>query len=82
MVVYICIKFQENISNTFQVTEETQIYYRNYYFQSSNGHNSKRRLSRVTVLVFCTLFYDFLHLCEVSLKHLEWFSTDREDTST
>ena len=24
------IKFQENISNSFQVTERTQVYYRNY----------------------------------------------------
>ena len=68
MVTYICIKVQENISNTehFQVTEGTQIYYRNYYFQSSKGHNSKSRLIRVTVLVFCTLIYNALHLCEVS----------------
>ena len=35
MVIYICIKFQENISNSFQVTEWTQIHYRNHYFQSS-----------------------------------------------
>ena len=58
MVIYICIKFQENISNSFQVTERTQIYYRNHYFQSSKGHNSKSRLTRVTVLVFCTLSHD------------------------
>ena len=25
MVIYICIKFQENISNSFQVTEQTHI---------------------------------------------------------
>ena len=30
MVIHICIKFQENISNSFQVTEWTQIYYRNH----------------------------------------------------
>ena len=40
-MIYICIKFQENISNSFQVTEWIQIYYRNHYFQSSKGHNSK-----------------------------------------
>ena len=34
MVIYICIKFQEHISTSFQVTEWTQIYYRNRYFQS------------------------------------------------
>ena len=32
MVIYICIKFQENKLNSFQVTEWTQIYYRNHYF--------------------------------------------------
>ena len=37
MVIYICIKFQENISSSFQVTEWTQIHYRNHYFQSSKG---------------------------------------------
>ena len=25
MVIYICIKFQENISNSFQITEQTHI---------------------------------------------------------
>ena len=33
MVIYVCIKFQENILNSFQVTEWTQIFYRNHYFQ-------------------------------------------------
>ena len=28
MVIYICIKFRENISNSFQVTEWAQIYFR------------------------------------------------------
>ena len=32
IVIYSCIKFQENILNSFQVTEWTEIYYRNYYF--------------------------------------------------
>ena len=41
MVIYICIKFQENISNSFQVTQLTQIYYGNHYFLSSKVHNSK-----------------------------------------
>ena len=67
-VIYICIKFQENISNSFQVTEWTQIHYRKHYFQSSKGHNSKSRLTRITLLKFCTSSYDALHLFEVSLK--------------
>ena len=64
------------------------IYYRNHYFQYSKGHNSKSRLSRVTVLVFCTLSHDALHLCEVLYscmrfhkKYLELFSTYRMDMS-
>ena len=65
--------FKLNISNSFQVTEWTQIYYRNHYFQSPKGHNSKSRLTRVTVLVFCSLSDDALHLCEVSSKYLEQF---------
>ena len=82
MVIYICIKFQENISDSFQVTEWTQIYYRNHYFQSSKGHNSKSRLASVTFLMVCTLSHDPFPLCEVSSKYLEWFSTYRADTST
>ena len=75
VVIYICIRFQENISNSFQVTKLTYIYNRNQYFQYSKGHNSKSRLSRVTVLVFCTLSHNVLHLCEVLSKYLkltEW----------
>ena len=64
IVIYICIKLQTNISKKFQVTEWTQTYYRNNYFQSSKGHNSKCRLTRITVFVFYTLCYNALHLCE------------------
>ena len=62
MVIYICIKFQENIPCSFQVTEWTQIYYRNHYFQNSKGLKFKSRLARVTVLVFCISTHDALHL--------------------
>ena len=72
MVIYICIKFQ-NISNSFQAKEWTQIYYRNHYFQSSKSHKSKSRLTRVRVLMLCTSSHDALHLCEVSSKYLEQF---------
>ena len=68
IVIYVCIKFQENISNSFHVIEWTQIYNRNHYFQSSKGRNSKRRLTRVTLLMFCTSVYDALHLCEIKIS--------------
>ena len=32
---------RNNMWYSFQVREWTQIYYRNYYFQNSKGHNSK-----------------------------------------
>ena len=66
----------------FQVTEWTQIYYRNHYFQIAKGHNSKSRLTRVMVLMLCTSSYVALYLCEVSLKYMERFSTYRVDLST
>ena len=63
----------KKISNSFQVTEWTQLYYRNHYFQSLKGHNSKSVLTRVTVLLFCTLCHDVLHLCEVSTNFWNGF---------
>ena len=74
MVIYICLRFQE-ISNSFKVIEWTQTYYRNNYFQSLKGNNSKSRWDRVMVPLFCTLSHDALHLCDVSSKYLERFST-------
>ena len=50
-------KVSKNILNSFQVTEWTQKHYRNHCFQSS-----RPRLTRVTILVMCTMFYDALHL--------------------
>ena len=86
MVIYICIKFQENISNSFQVTEWTHYFqcevlskylqpfptYRAdtstwqkwpffQYLLCSKGGNSKSRLTRVMVLVFCMLSHGALH---------------------
>ena len=53
IVLYICVKFHENISNGFQLTEQTQVHGRNGYVQCSKGNNSKSRQSRVMVHVFC-----------------------------
>ena len=41
MLVNICMKFHEDILNSFKVTERTRFYLRNGYLQSSKGHNSK-----------------------------------------
>ena len=61
MLIYICIKFQENISNSFQVTKRTYMSQKSL-FSIFKGHNSKSRLSTVRVLVFCTLSHNALHL--------------------
>ena len=58
IVLYICVKFRENI-------DRTRVHSSNGYFQyalCSKGRNSKSRVSRVTVFVFCILSYDALHL--------------------
>ena len=64
MMLYICVKFHQNIWNGFQLTEWTRVHSRNGYFQyllCSNGHNSKSRLSRVTVFLVCMLSHGALH---------------------
>ena len=52
MLLYICVKFHENISNGFGVTERTRFCLRNCYLQSSKGHNSKSINTRVMILAF------------------------------
>ena len=39
MMTYICIKFQENISNSFRVTELTQKYYTEITIFKVRGYN-------------------------------------------
>ena len=41
MMLYILIKFHENISNGFQVSEMKQVNGRNQYVKYSNGRNSR-----------------------------------------
>ena len=50
MMLYISLKFHENILNDFQVIELT----RNDHCQISKRNNSKHVLTRVMVLVVCT----------------------------
>ena len=76
IILYMSIKFHENILNGFQVIQGTQ----NYHCRISKGNNSKNVLTRVTVLVLCTLSDDALYFYEVSLKCLERFLSYRADT--
>ena len=62
MMLYISMKFHQNILNSFQVIEWT----RNYHCQISNGNNSKNVLTRVMVLVVCMLSNDALYFYEGS----------------
>ena len=55
MVLTIFVRFNESISNGFQLTEQTRVHGGNGYVQDSKGNNSKSRQSRVTVHVFFTL---------------------------
>ena len=86
VVLYICVKFHENISKGFQVTDQTHVNDRNHYFQYYKGHNYKRRKTTVTVmvLVFYTFSHGALFLCKVSLNisifkvwSRHYFVTDR-----
>ena len=49
MVLNICLKFHENISNGLNVTERTGVCGRNGNFQCSKGNNSERMQSSQTV---------------------------------
>ena len=83
--LYTCEKFHNNISNCFQLTEQTWVHGRNGYVQCSKGNNSKSKQTRVTVHVFRTSSRSVLHLCEVSWKYLvqyQSYGTDTNDGST
>ena len=43
IVLYICVKFPENILNSFQLTVQTWVHGRNGYIQCSKGNNSTSR---------------------------------------
>ena len=62
MMLYISMKFHEHMLNGFQVIERT----RNDHCQISKGNNSKNVLTRVMVLMVCTLSGDALYFYEVS----------------
>ena len=62
MMLYISIKFHENVLNSFQFIEWT----RDDHCQISKGNNSKTVHTIVTVLVVCTSSDDALYFYEVS----------------
>ena len=69
-VLHLC-EFLLKYLNGFQLTELTQVHGRNCHFQYllySKGSNSKSRLTRGRVLVFCTSYYGASHLWEISWK--------------
>ena len=51
MVLYICTKFQENISKSFTVIEQNDVI---CILKFTKGHNSIKSVSGVEVLVLCT----------------------------
>ena len=61
MLLYISMKFHDNILKGFQVIERSQ----NDQCQISKGNNYKTVKTRVTVLVFCTSSDDALYFSEV-----------------
>ena len=66
MMLYICLKFHQNIWSGFQLTEQTRVYCRNDYFQyllCSKGCNSKSRLTRVTFFCSARCFM-VLYICK------------------
>ena len=81
----LCFANRIKYLNGFQLTKRTQGHSRNGYFQNllcSKGRSFKSKLTRDMHFVFCYFSYGALHLREVSLKHLERFSTYRADKST
>ena len=51
MLLYICVKFHENISKGFRAIEGLLFSYSEF----SKGHNSVKTVVRVMILVLCTL---------------------------
>ena len=84
IVLYICLKFRDNISNGFQLTERMGVYGRNGYVQCSKGNNSKSRQTRVAVHVFCFTFVWSLVKISLTVSELrrghEWWKRRRTDT--
>ena len=64
MTLYICTKFQENISKDFKVIKGT-------HTEITKGHNSIKYVDGVTVLVLCTSPDNALYFSQVLRKYLK-----------
>ena len=62
MLLYVCIKFHENISKGFRAIEGLLFPYSGF----SKGYNSVKTAGRVMVLVFCILSDLALYLYKIS----------------
>ena len=62
MLLYICIKFHENISKGFRVMEGLLFPYSGF----SKGRSSAKTVGRVMVLVLCTLSELAVYLYKIS----------------
>ena len=60
MVLKVCMKFHENMSSGFKVTERTR------KLLTQKGQLLQKWETRVMVHVFCTSSYGVKRLCEVS----------------
>ena len=78
MVLYICVKFCENITNGIRVMEQTRVHGRICYVQCSKGYNSKRRKAELRfmcsacclmVLYICVKFRENI---SNSIRVTEW----------
>ena len=62
MILYMCERFHENISNRFQLTERTRVHGGNDYVQCSKGNNSK--VSKSELWFMCSArFLMVLYIC-------------------
>ena len=66
----------------FYLIKLTRIYDWDHYFQCSMGHNSERKRTRLSVLVFCRSSHGASHSCKVN-KYITWtviFNVQRPTT--
>ena len=78
IVLYSCVKFRENITNSFRVMELTLVHGRNGYVQCSKGNNSKSMQTTVTVHVLHIGSWCFTFVFCICVKFRENISNGSE----